>query len=471
MTMNIGKISPSFLYSLRNQPMGWKTATGELIDNSFDAGATRVELDFTSDGRTKQFTISDNGAGCASIEKMLTLGEHISQDTTSLGRFGVGLKHAVLWLWGEMDLSTIRDGICRSTSIDWGRLASAKTWDMPDAFVQDSTGQGTTITVRKHKRVNPQEKTKLPEHIGYIFAPALRSGRQILVKLTRAKKFTAVKAWERPECTEHVTCSFTVNGKGVELDVGLVSFDRLNDKPGFSYCHGHRIIENTAFGSKGKSVRRISGLVILDDKWTLGTNKTQVVDDDNGLLEDEIYKRCERLLQTAADEENIIHNMEFENEISEMLGRLQANSEDDDETPNKKEKRDSPENESGTIERKDSGRKRKPRSKSQPGDSLADKCKAGKFRLEYEYAGDKEIGRVDFPGSVVYLNVDHDSVTELRDKQLKEATLILCLTLIANEATDIEEQGTLPFGREFSGFLPCLTELVKGTQLTEEVSA
>lgn len=59
------------LGALRQQNLQWKSLISELVDNSFDAGATRVEITY---GPGKRLEIRDDGVGCKDISAMLTLG-------------------------------------------------------------------------------------------------------------------------------------------------------------------------------------------------------------------------------------------------------------------------------------------------------------------------------------------------------------------------------------------------------------
>ena len=81
------------IYALQN--LGYKNdvALCDIIDNSIDAGATKIWLDIEKD----KITITDNGKGMnlEVLEEALKLGSDIiREDNTCLGKFGMGLSTA-----------------------------------------------------------------------------------------------------------------------------------------------------------------------------------------------------------------------------------------------------------------------------------------------------------------------------------------------------------------------------------------
>jgi hypothetical protein len=121
---------PAYLYALVNQNLTWRDALSELVDNSFDAGATRVEVIF--EGKTLR--VRDDGEGVEDIGRMLTLGHHTRGARTRLGRYGVGLKDAAIWLAPSLDIHTIRGlaGTVSQCVVNWDQLAKSLDWNLED---------------------------------------------------------------------------------------------------------------------------------------------------------------------------------------------------------------------------------------------------------------------------------------------------------------------------------------------------
>lgn len=63
---------PHILASFANANLPWWKALAELVDNSLDAGASRVVIDITN----RVLTVSDDGLGCEDITAVFKLGEH-----------------------------------------------------------------------------------------------------------------------------------------------------------------------------------------------------------------------------------------------------------------------------------------------------------------------------------------------------------------------------------------------------------
>lgn len=455
--MNIGNIGPRLLLSLHAQPMQWHVAIGELCDNSFDAAATRIEIIFSA-GKTVE--LIDDGLGCDNVQKMLTLGEHYRQPTTSLGRFGVGLKEAACWLWGHLHLITNHKGTIRKADINWPELSKKDTWDVADPIetvAKPGEPLGTRLEFRHIQRAYPDFE-KLACALSYYFSPALRSGRQIVIRTQRRKPIVCV-AWAPPDLEDIVQDRFEINGKRVKLTAGIIPMDARTDRPGFSIAHGHRVITNSAFGSKGNSVSRICGIVELDSAWTLSKNKTDLVDADQHLLEDAIFERCKGIIEKSASQAEVLRNTELEARVSDSLRVILGQR--------RKAKRNPPENESGAIEQKDTKRKQRKASKCQPGESLLDACKAGQIRMEWEAKSDGHIGRVDLLGNVIFLNSEHERLAHHRQSENADALVDMCMMLLSHEAVDREQRDKLPFARDAEGFIDALSSVLRAQQITD----
>lgn len=452
--IDLGQIPPSILVSLRSNQFTWNMVLGELCDNSIDADATRIDIEFGP----KSLILTDDGNGCDNIEKMLTIGSHYKHKSTRLGRYGVGLKDAACWLWGSLAIKTTSGGMLRSARVDWESLSKSPSWKLPaPPAVQTASKPGTQLAFSGITKRLPDAED-IAEELGYTFAPAILWGRQIRIARPR-KPAVLVKAWQMPDLSNQVNERFEINGKRVHLVAGIVGDGELNERSGFSVCHEHRIICNTSFGSGGYSTARICGTLTLDAAWSLSRNKTELVDESSEDLQAAVFYYCEDILKQSAVHARELRNTALESSVTDKLrSMLGAGS-------GVKEKRDPPTNATGTVDPKGTGKKRTPR-KTQPGNRLASQL-AGRVRMEWRPRTDGLMGSVDIPGAVIYLNSEHPRLAYHLRSENDDALADACVTLITFEEMNREERSKL--FRDFTGFVEALSNVMTAQQETAQM--
>lgn len=451
--MKLEPPGPEILESMRHRPLGWHAAIGELVDNSFDAGATRVEVDVS---KTSELVVTDDGKGCPNVPLMLSLAKHQASDTTSLGRYGVGLKDAGCWLWGELNIETVHRGQATLARLNWESLSKSGTWEFPDPIISAAAADfpcGTRLRFSRHKRRNRPSVENLMDALGYTFWPALSDGRQIVVIGPRKKRCVCAP-WNPPPLSEIVEDAFEVDGKPVTLRAGIVPADDSNEKEGFNFAFGHRNIFSCALGAKGHSIARICGIVRLGKGWNLSTNKTGLSDDPTALGE-AIWERCERIIRKSEQMATHIFNRELETEVSKSLRGYFSEK--------KREKRDKGDSH-GTVESKNTGRKRRNAKKTSdsPG-IIQDIVDVSALSMEWRSYDNNSIGKVDAIGSKVYLNSNHARMKQHREGENLEAIVDWCLTLLTITAFENDQRERLPYFRDYEKVSDALSNLALGT--------
>lgn len=165
------------------------TAIMDIVDNSVENGASGVSVSFKTKGKIiEQIVVVDNGSGisAALIDEVLRAGsrtQHLYR-TTSLSRFGVGLKGAGFALATNITLLTRNEsGEINRRSIDQVRIETTDRWEqeirqptaderkffeealaaLPGAGVK-SGGSGTVIVLQDVK-LQTRDLSKLRSNI------------------------------------------------------------------------------------------------------------------------------------------------------------------------------------------------------------------------------------------------------------------------------------------------------------------
>lgn len=417
------------LRALRQQSFKFATLIAELVDNSLDADAKRVEVAI---GPKKNITIADDGVGCCDISAMLTLGGRQHHKSTKLGRYGIGLKDAALYLWGTTTIQTVHRGQLRRVVVNWPELEGSGKWTVGDPVVEAPNGQlGTTICFSQIIRNLPSIEPLLDE-LGYIFAPAILSGRQIILT-SRGNRRPCV-AHQLPPMTEVVNAEFEVSGRGVRLKAGIVAEGHANKRSGFIFQHGHRSIMNTSLGCGAFSPSRISGVVELDGKWSLSKNKDDVQDfqDELGAA---IFARCEAMLRRADVQARTLVSAVLTDEVSKRLTEaLQSLG-----AARKREARDSKnKNNQGGITPKGTDQKRRRAKQVHDIDGSIERAARGGVKVEWSDSLNGTVGEADLPGSRIKLNANLPLLARLRRDENADAIAILAFTVFVDRVRECD---------------------------------
>jgi hypothetical protein len=164
-----GKLGWKFIDSISTGRYKLTTMSGDLADNSDDAGATKFWTDF--EGPSSEITkiiYADNGSGMDEeiLEGSYTLGFERKRTVKQLGKFGVGGTMGCLNIASEKltitrtkggevlarryDLRLVKDRDC------WGTITVVPTEEMKsllDSYVGEK-GSGTVIVLSKFNRKN-----------------------------------------------------------------------------------------------------------------------------------------------------------------------------------------------------------------------------------------------------------------------------------------------------------------------------
>jgi Histidine kinase-, DNA gyrase B-, and HSP90-like ATPase len=120
--------------SLRDIGYDFPGAIADLIDNSIDAGARRVDVTFCFKGEASFIRIADDGCGMTerTVEEAMRYGTDRGYDAHELGRFGLGLKTASLSQCRRLTVATRTSPKGRIAIRRWDldRVARSDSWDL-----------------------------------------------------------------------------------------------------------------------------------------------------------------------------------------------------------------------------------------------------------------------------------------------------------------------------------------------------
>ena len=382
-----------YLASKMVENLGWKESLAEMVDNSFDAGADRVEIAL----KAKTLTVSDNGKGCTDLHAMVTLGAHRRQSTTSLGMHGRGLKDAWLYLGDKIEIESHHGGVARTLSLDVKELI-ANNWEGPDPVSTTRQGKGTTIRFPSIRRTAWKENT-----VGELcktFMPALNDGRQIVLK---SRKSIRLKAFVLPVTTDPIVDSFDIDGKTVSISIGIIPDGHRNTTRGLLYTYGHRVITEAALGTKEYSCSRLAGTVSLGKGWKLTPHKNGI-GECTDTLEDAIFDRIQWIAKKAHQQSMIAESDAFKIEIETQLNKGLATL---------RERRNHTGEREGAVLPATTGRKRKRAAKTTDNPGSVEgkqKSRRGIIIDLANYGEDEPFGVADSMANRVTLNADHPFV-------------------------------------------------------------
>jgi hypothetical protein len=392
------------LVSLRqNGAMTAAKALAEIIDNSFDSGATRVEIDRNGD---ESLVIADNGAGCEDVSNMVRMGAHYRRgSSTALGRYGIGLKESSVWLCARMNILTSTGTTASKAVVDWDYCIDSKSWDYKVMPVPASS-RGTEIEFLRLLPNRLKQWRLCLERVQELFTPGLLLGKQILVN------GQPLEPCATPILEHRIEASGKYDGREWELVAGVIPRGAYT-KNGYSIHYQHRVIasEITQYGFGQYSCGRIYAQVTLyDGETNWGLSKLKDGIDELEPFLDSLMPYVRPLLEQAKSEEDTL-------ELSSLSGELEAilNA---SLTKGKEKRKTNPSQDNDGAEPKNTGRKRRLADKvdlEESGEVSPRLRKAELIKIAWDCGQPDLVGKCDGGRVVtVHFNPDHDAIKSLR---------------------------------------------------------
>lgn len=197
----------SLLTSLREMGYTTNDAVLDLIDNSLEAGATRIDVMIrdVSGGKRKDFVIDvlDNGSGmdAETLQSALRLGNKREYKADALGRFGMGLKTASLSLGKSIRVLSRKEGqVACQALLDMDDIerhnefkAQTPTVHAEELMQLGLDKNGTLVSISKIDRIDDTSTFRfheaLRENVGRVYREFIAKGVKFKIGPHYAKRF------------------------------------------------------------------------------------------------------------------------------------------------------------------------------------------------------------------------------------------------------------------------------------------
>lgn len=306
--------------SLRSGVPNYELLLGEIIDNSFDALATKIKISVSREA----IVVNDNGIGITPdrILAPFTLGDHAEMASTLLGRFGVGLTAQAINSANTLKISSISRAGYVSAQAHWDEVESLGEWIIADPYFNPSKVGDTYAEVRLTRLSKLQKGKhfdnkvdKAIDRVRLMFHPALVDGRKIYFNGIPIEPYPDPKLKDEVDTTVYVA-----PGKGAHIRAGIL-VDKTSPLFKVHVGYKHRVIlpgKNFGCGDYEPS-RSFFARVNLIGDWGLSKFKDDIDDDDAELLEDMICEKIHHLLEKCLSETLTSNIIEVKNALMDML--------------------------------------------------------------------------------------------------------------------------------------------------------
>lgn len=296
------------LKSKRDRSFPLQNALLELIDNSFDEGATTINI-LENQG---DLIIEDNGQGFRDIEAALVIGK--SNKENKIGRFGVGLKDACL----RYSDTTIIESNGKRVEVPWLEIIKGYHDGDIETVVIEFRSMTRIILQNFRERYKSSIETR---EICRTYHPMMIDQNLSINVLGKR-----LEPLPTPTLTEHLHEELIFDGKKLIISGGIYKTNdpaRIDWK-GYNPYYNGRLIGNGKITNRGTGQEFCSNFVfnlyLLDhlEPWGLATNKDEVTGLDE--LLDWIYHEHTRpMLERGAEQAADIELKDVENQINQIL--------------------------------------------------------------------------------------------------------------------------------------------------------
>jgi Histidine kinase-, DNA gyrase B-, and HSP90-like ATPase len=281
---------PHIIKAIRARNWSLEGAIEELIDNSIGHGRANNVTVYIDNA--EGVGVFDDGIGVKDINSIFWYGDATAYDDLSqIGMYGVGAKHAAIWLGNVTIVKTVRDGRFHTMAVDWQKVDRSGEWPLEyqgKGRAPAPTECGTQLIIKRLARYYQLSTSeKMARSFGQIFAPALRRGVTLRIYHKLAKGQDQILNVE-PFTPKDLTDEIKLSGE-LKTDDGVLKWsgraglsasllERFN---AVHIAFQHRVIETTRDAFGGRSAPTLYVEIKLDEttpwKRQLSEHKDKVV--------------------------------------------------------------------------------------------------------------------------------------------------------------------------------------------------
>src|SRR5262249_13042329 len=202
---------PHLIKSIRARNWSLAGALEGLVDNGIGHGrANRIEIKIYPGS----IVVYDNGIGIDDINRFYRLGDAGAYgDLGQIGQYGVGAKHATIYLGDKIAVETVHKGRIHTKTVDWAEVELTGLWPLKyNSVGRPSGAKGTRIKITDVARnFSLPSSEKAARDFGQIFAPALRAG--VTIQLTHGAQQIPVEPYTPPDLTDVIEIGGSIDTK------------------------------------------------------------------------------------------------------------------------------------------------------------------------------------------------------------------------------------------------------------------
>ena len=264
------------IQSMREAGYDFVHAVADIVDNSIEANASRVEIKMEFDGEESWLRISDNGTGMpgAAVTEAMRFGTQRDYEVDELGKFGLGLKTASISQCSRLTVASRTNHNARRIEVRQWNLEHVKRTDRWEIMNIPPDGRSATMvdplddtvgTVVLWEQLDRVFRYRIPwgeraragffrladdlnNHLGMVFHRFLAGEARRRKKLRITINGTPVEPWDPYARDERAT----VKLEGLQFEIsgdhgtGLVSYtpyilpsqDRFSSRRAFDHYAG-----------------------------------------------------------------------------------------------------------------------------------------------------------------------------------------------------------------------------------------